>query len=258
MSIYVPTYINRVISVWMRHRKCYFKNLLANGFPPFLEPLFFLAAIGIGLGKHIDDIMGIKYSKYVASGLLASTAMFTATFELTYGTFIRMHYEKIYYAMLCTPVGVAEAFLGEILWAGTKGFMFSSAVLITITMFGLVDSFWALLTPFVGFVAGSIYGAMALIVTSYVKDINNFNFYITGCCTPMFFLSGIVLPVDELPGILKKIAVFIPLTNCVNLMRALIIGKFDQGLVFDVAWIAVCLPVLVIVSICCIRKRLII
>jgi len=258
MNINVPSYLNRVISVWMRHRKCYFKNLVANGFPPFLEPLFFLAAIGIGLGRHVDEIMGIKYAKFVASGLLASTAMFTATFELTYGTFIRMQYERIYHAMLSTPVGVAEAFVGEILWAGTKGFMFSGAVLCTITVFGLVDSIWALLTPCVGFITGALFGALALIVTSMVKDMNNFNFYITGCCTPMFFLSGIVLPVNELPGLLKKIAVFMPLTNCVNLMRALILGKFHYALLIDLAWLAVSLPILVVSAVHCIKRRLII
>ena len=40
-----PPLYHRLYSVWYRHMRVYTKNLITNGFPPFLEPLIFLAAI---------------------------------------------------------------------------------------------------------------------------------------------------------------------------------------------------------------------
>ena len=253
-----PNFVRRVLSVFYRHYKCYFKHLIANGFPPFVEPLLFLAAIGFGVGRYVNTIDGIKYSLYVAPGLLASTAMFTATFELTYGTHIRMEYKKIYDGMLSTPIGVVDAFIGEILWAGAKGFFFSFAVLVTISFFGLVKSPLALFAPVIGFLTGVIYGSLALIMTSIVKEINNFNFYVTGCCTPMFFLSGIFLPVKELPHILQKISNIIPLTHSVALMRSLILGTVSSANLYNILFLVIFVPPIVWIAIQSIRKRLII
>lgn len=254
----VPGFFWRVFSVWLRHHKCYTRDLFANGFPPFIEPLLFLAAIGFGLGKYVETIDGVKYSLYIAPGLLASTAMFTSTFELTYGTYVRMEHEKIYDAMLATPVGITDAFLGEILWAGGKGLFFSTAVLIVITLFGLVQSPACIIAPFVGFLTGSLFGALALIVTSYVKDMNNFNFYITGCCSPMFFLSGIVIPLKELPPVLKTVAYMIPLSHSVNIMRGLVLGALSPALLLDLLWLIGTLVPVVWFAIYRMKKRLII
>ncbi len=252
-----PGVVRRVTSIWLRHQKCYCKHLLANGFPPFVEPILFLVAIGIGLGRHIHTIDGVAYSHFVASGLMASTSMFTSTFELTYGTYIRMEFAKVYDSILSTPISVADAFVGEILWAGSKGVFFSTAVLITISLMGMVHSPLGILAPVVGGITGVIYGALALIVTSYVKDINNFNFYITGACTPMFFLSGIFIPVDELPGYLQQLSYWVPLTHCVSLMRALIFGTIALSHLTDLAWLLICIVIVVFLAVMRMKKRLI-
>lgn len=258
IQVTAPGVVRRIISIWQRHQKCYVKNLFANGFPPFVEPILFLLAIGIGLGRHIDTIEGVPYSHFVASGLLASTAMFTSTFELTYGTYIRMEFGKVYDAILSTPVSLSDAFIGEILWAGSKGVFFSSAVLITIGLFGMVHSPLCLLAPLIGGLTGIIYGSMALIVTSYVKDINNFNFYVTGCCTPMFFLSGIIIPINELPRVMQVISYWVPLTHSVAIIRGLILGSVGGAQFADLAWLMVCIPLVMSLAILRIRKRLII
>ncbi|MCB1194992.1 ABC transporter permease [bacterium] len=253
-----PGFIQRVLSVFYRHYKCYFKHVVANGFPPFVEPLLFLAAIGFGVGRYVNTIEGMKYSEYVAPGLLASTAMFTATFELTYGTHIRMEYKRIYDGILSTPIGIVDAFVGEVIWAGAKGLFFSLAVLITISFFGLVHSPWALCAPAVGFLTGIIYGALGLIMTSFITEINNFNFYVTGCCTPMFFLAGIFMPVKELPVVLQKVSYCIPLTHSVNLMRGLVLGKLESFHVHNLLFLIIIIPPVVWFAIRCIKKRMII
>ena len=111
----------------------------ATAFPPFLEPLLFLAGVGLGLGKYITQSMeGLHYIEFLGTGLLVTASMFTAAFECTFGTFIRLEFEKVYDGMLAAPITANNLIVGEILWAGTKGLFFSFSVLCVLAAFGIV------------------------------------------------------------------------------------------------------------------------
>jgi len=99
-----PPLVARIVSVWFRHVRVYSRNLISNALPPFLEPLIFLVGIGIGLGRYIETMDGFPYLEYLGSGLLVTAAMFTAAFECTFGTYIRMEFDKVYEGMLAAPL----------------------------------------------------------------------------------------------------------------------------------------------------------
>jgi len=175
--------------------RVYAQNFFSNAFPPFWEPLIFLAGIGLGLGKYITEPMdGLKYIEFLSTGLLVTTAMFTAAFECSFGTFVRLEFEKVYDGMLAAPMTVNNLIVGEMIWAGTKGFFFSFVVLCILTLFGVVALPYSLLAPFVGFLTALMFSALSLLVTSFVKTIQHFNFYFTGLISPMFFFSGVNYP----------------------------------------------------------------
>ena len=183
-----PPLGRRLFSVWYRHMRVYTQNIFSNGLPPFHEPLIFLAGIGLGLGKYITQSMeGLAYLEFLGTGLLVTTAMFTSAFECSFGTFIRLEFEKVYDGMLAAPITVNNLIIGEIIWAGTKGFFFSFAVLCILTIFRVIPLPYSLLAPFVGFITGVMFATLSLLVTSFVKTINHFNFYFTGLLSPMFF-----------------------------------------------------------------------
>ena len=232
-----PPFFHRITSVWYRHMRVYTKNLITNGFPPFLEPLIFLSAIGLGLGKYVTEMGGIPYIKFLASGLLVTAAMFTAAFECSYGTYIRLEFEKAYNGMLAAPITVNDLLMGEILWAGTKGLFFSTAVLTVISIFGILSVQLFLVVPILGFLTGMMFAAISLFVTSFVRDINQFNFYFTGFISPMFFFSGVVFSLDNLPSFMKIIAEVLPLTHVVRLVRACCLTGFSEWVFFDLGYI---------------------
>ena len=195
-----PPLSRRLFSVWYRHTRVYTKNLISNGLPPFLEPLLFLLGVGLGLGTYITQSMeGLSYIEFLGTGLLVTAAMFTAAYECTFGTFIRLEFEKVYDGMLAAPITVNDLIVGEIIWAGTKGVFFTFAVLCVLTAFRIVHLPAGLLTPLVGFLTGLMFATLSLWVTSFVKTINHFNFYLTGIISPMFFFSGVVFPISNLP-----------------------------------------------------------
>lgn len=215
-----PSGWNRISSVWYRHVRVYNSNFLSNAFPPFLEPLILLAGLGIGFGSYIQTMGAMSYILFLASGIIVSSSMYTAAFECTYGTFIRLEFDHVYDGMLGAPISPTNLIIGEILFAGTKGFIFALAVLIVTWLTGIIDYPLSIMAAFIGFICGIMFGTLSMWITSLVKNINHFNFYFTGLLSPMFFFSGAVFPIENLPQVMQWVAETIPLTHVVRLARA--------------------------------------
>ena len=253
-----PPLSQRLFSVWYRHMRVYTKNLVSNGLPPFLEPMLFLAGVGLGLGRYITQTMeGLPYIEFLGTGLLVTASMFTAAYECTFGTFIRMEFEKAYDGMLAAPITVNNLIVGEIIWAGTKGLFFSFAVLCVLSVFRIIHLPHGLLAPLVGFLTGLMFGTLSLFITSFVKTINHFNFYLTGFVSPMFFFGGVVFPVSKLPSSVRFIAEVVPLTHVVRVARAICIDRYSLGLSGDLIYIIVFIAVFGTLAVKRLRGRLI-
>jgi lipooligosaccharide transport system permease protein len=253
-----PPILWRLFSVWYRHMRVYTNNIFSNGLPPFLEPLLFLAGVGLGLGKYITQSMeGLTYIRFLGTGLLVTTAMFTASFECTFGTFIRLEFEKVYDGMLAAPITANNLIIGEMIWAGTKGLFFSFAVLCILALFGIVSLPRSLLAPLVGFITGLMFSTLALLITSFVKTINHFNFYFTGVLSPMFFFSGVIFPISNLPRIVRPIAEIVPLTHAVRLVRAACTISYQPKLLLDIVYIVVFILVVGFFAVNRLKKRLV-
>jgi len=238
--------------------RVYTQNIFSNGCPPFVEPLIFLAGVGLGLGKYItESVDGLRYIEFLGTGLLVTTAMFTASFECSFGTFIRLEFEKVYDGMLAAPITARDLIIGEMLWAGTKGFFFSFAVLCVLTAFGIVRLPYGLLAPFVGFITGLMFSTIALLITSFVKTINHFNFFFTGFISPMFFFSGVVFPVENLPAFVRPIVELVPLTHAVRLVRAVCTNRYNPPLLLDALYAVLFIAVIGFFAIRRLKKRLV-
>jgi lipooligosaccharide transport system permease protein len=214
--------------VWYRHVRVYCKTLLANATPPVLEPLFFFVAIAYGLGGFVptSGFDGLPYRSYVAAGMVVSSAMFTGVFETMYGTFVRLVYQKTYAAMLGTHLRIHEMFVGELLFAASKGAVFATVVLLVTMLLGAQPTAWCVLVPLVGFATAYLFACLGLIITSYVKMINNFSFFATGVITPLFYFSGTFFPIRGRSALLDVISVLVPLTAPIELSRALFKAQF--------------------------------
>ncbi|MGH3088822.1 MAG: ABC transporter permease, partial [Rubrobacteraceae bacterium] len=143
-KIHIPS-LRGAFRVWQRDLTIFRKFWKPALFPNFIEPFFYLAALGLGLGAFVQDINGEDYLFYIAPGLLASNAMFAASFEATFNTFVKLKIHNIYDAIISTPVNAEDIVAGEYLWAGTRAALYGSAFLIVLTALGLVSSWWALL-----------------------------------------------------------------------------------------------------------------
>lgn len=212
------TVLRRNFKVW---QKLIIASLLGN----FAEPLLYIAAIGYGLGRFIGEMGGLPYEVFLATGIICSTAMNTASFEGMYSCYTRMSVQKTWEAILMTPLGVRDVVLGEMLWMATKTLINGSCILLVISLLGLVSGWQAIFAlPFI-FLAGLCFGSLALIVTSYSKSYDFFMYYFTLILTPMMLFSGVFFPIDALPEFIKILMSILPLSHVVALVRPVLTNQ---------------------------------
>jgi lipooligosaccharide transport system permease protein len=246
----------RFIRVWQRNRDVFFR-LWHSEVPGFIaEPVVVLVAFGFGLGTYIGLVGGQSYMEFIAPGIIASYAMFSASFECTYASFIRMEYQNTYDAILTTPLNVEDIIAGEIFWGATRSLMTGSVILFIALAFQLVHSPWAALIPAVALLEGVMFASIALFYTSLVPAIYTFNYYFTLFITPMFFLSGVFFPIENFPTLVQRIAWAVPLTSVVRLNRALFQGEFNPSLLIALAIMVLVAAVFFSLAMFTMRRRL--
>jgi lipooligosaccharide transport system permease protein len=248
--------IKRAFRVWQRHAKVYTKLYRSSIALNFVEPVLYLAALGLGLGAYVKEINGIPYVNFIAPGIIASSAMFAATYECSYGTYVRMTYQKTFDAILATPVNVNDLIAGEMMWGASKSALYGTIIMAVISAFGLVDSPLVLCLIPLLFVGGLIFAEISLVFVAIVPGIDSFNYFYTLLMTPMFLFSGIFFPVDGLPPLVVKIAYFTPLYHLVNICRAFSSGKLFVSLA-DAAWLVIVALILAPYTFRLMRRRLI-
>lgn len=248
----------RFIRMWQRNRDVFYKVWLPE-MPGFVvEPIIILLAMGAGLGAFVGFVGGQSYMQFIAPGIICSYAMYSATFECTYGAFVRMEHQKTYDAIIATPLSVEDVIAGEILWGATRSLMTGTSILIIAAAFQLVHSPWALLVPVVVFMEGLLFASFSIFITSIVPTIYNFNYYFTLFITPMFFFSGVFFPLDSFPQVVQNLSWLAPLTPVVRLTRALVNGGIEPGLLWSLGLIVLLIVVFFAISLASMRRRLVI
>lgn len=191
------------------------------------DPVFYLLALGYGLGGFVGEVDGLAYVAFLGSGLIATNVMNTATFEGLYLAYTRMETQQTWESMLCAPVSMADVVFGEILWAGTKSTVSVSLFFLVLCLPGVVQPGISLLVIPAGFLGGLCFGSMALVVTSYSTSYEFFLYYMTLVVTPMILLSGVFFPLSSLPEALQVVSRFLPLQQLVEFVRAVFFGAAD-------------------------------
>jgi lipooligosaccharide transport system permease protein len=257
-NLWLPKLTYRLWKVWHRNFDVFMKTYKVNFVPPLLEPIFYLLALGLGLGTFVTSIEGLSYPRFIAPALVSVSMMYGSFFECTYGSFVRMYYQKTFDGIITTPVSVEEVIAGEVLWGATRAVINSTIVLAVVAAFGLISSPLALLVPPFAFLVGLMFSSIAICFTAIAPNIDFFNYPGFLFITPMFLLSGTFFPLTILPPAVQAVTqIFLPLTHAVNLTRWLILGRPEMSLLLSFVWILAVTTVFFIISIRMMTRRLI-
>lgn len=247
----------RFVAVWQRNLRVWRKLMMPSLLGNFGEPVLYLLAFGYGFGQLVGELDGMSYMMFIASGIICSSAMFTASFEGMYSAYTRMAEQNTWLAMLATPLTLDDIIFAEAIWAATKGFASAVAILIVATTLGLVSDVRALLALPVIFLAAFTFGSLALIVTAVSQSYDFFLYYFTLAVTPMLLLSGVFFPLEGLPEWVQTLALSLPLAHVVEIVRPLMTGSWPTQVALHLTVIASYGVIAFIVASALIHRRLI-
>lgn len=218
----------------------------------FFEPVFYLVAMGQGLGSLVGVLPGpdgspISYAAFIAPGLLAASAMNGAVFDSTYNVFFKLKYNRLYDAMLATPLGPVDIALGEIGWALIRGGLYALGFLAVMAGFGLLASPWALLALPAALLVAFAFAAVGMAAMSFMRSWQDFDL-VTLVTLPMFLFSTTFYPLSVYPRWLQIVVECLPLYHAVELMRGLTTGAVHVGMFGNLAYFLVMIAIGVTVA----------
>ena len=230
-SLFRPPQISwRWLPVFRRHLLVWKKLAIPSLVGNIAEPLITLVAFGYGLGALIGSVnlngSTVPYILFLASGSVCTSAMNAASFEALYSAFSRMQVQRTWDGIMNAPVRLDDVVFAEMLWAAFKALFTSAVILAVMLALGISHSPMLLLAlPLLGLV-GITFSCIALIFNALAKGYDFFTYYFTLFLTPTMFLSGVFFPRDQLPGVMRVISDWLPLTAAVELVRPLFLGQW--------------------------------
>jgi len=249
----------RSFLVFYRNLVSYKRFVIPTLVGSLVQPVFYLVTFGIGMGAYMGEFGGKTYLLFLVPGVLISSVMMSATFECLYGAFVKMIHEKLYDSLIATPVSAEDAVFGDILWGAFRGLISGGLMMAVAFFMGVfpVSLPAGLLLGLLMVLIGIMFGALAMIVTSYAPNFDFFNYYTELVVTPMLFFSGVFFPLDNFPAWMKTLAQFMPLTHAVEISRAVYSGVYPKSVIFNLAFILALTAIVLVFGLGRMKKRLI-
>lgn len=247
--------------VWamvQRNRDVYWKTWKTNFLPPLLEPLLYIVALGYGLGFFVREVEGVPYAQFIAPAILCITMMQSAFFETTYGSFVRMWFQKTWDAVTATPLSLDDVVAGELVWAALKSTINTGLMAIVVSLLGLLPPLLILPMLPLAFVTGLAFAGLGMMFSAKVPHIDAFQFGIFLLITPMMLFSGTYFPLSQMPKVAWWIAQALPLTHAVAIARPIALGHPAAIPWWSVVYLLVAAIVLPATALAWMRRKLVV
>jgi lipooligosaccharide transport system permease protein len=198
-----------------------------------VQPVLFLAAMGLGLGDLVDqnqgNVDGVPYLTFIAPGLLAASAMLVGGTEALWPLMGRLKWLGSYKAMVATPITPGDAFGGWMLWIGLRTAIAAAAFLLVAAVLGAVPSAWGILAVPAAVLCGAAFAAPIGAYTATQENDLKFPVMVRLGLIPLFLFSGTFFPVEELPNSLQPLVWLSPLWHGIELTRGATTGDLAFG-----------------------------
>jgi lipooligosaccharide transport system permease protein len=197
-------------------------------------PLFYLGAMGYGLGSLVDKngtgaLGGVPYVVFVAPAVLAVQAMNSGLSNALFPVFGGIHWHKVYIAARATMLRPADIFRGHLMFITMRITMNSAFFVIVMAAFGLIRSPWAVLLLPAAALCGFAFAVPIAAWAVTLEHETTMNYPIRFGAVPLMLFSGTFFPISQLPGWIRPLAYATPLWHGVALCRGLSLGNLSPG-----------------------------
>jgi ABC-2 type transport system permease protein len=232
------TELDGLYALWYREFKVFLREK-SRIVSSLFTPLLWIVVFGGGLGSSVS-LGGTNYQVFIFPGILTMTILFSSIF---FGLYIvwdkRIDFFK---EVLVAPLSRLTIFAGKTLGGCTDALIQGSLMLAFGVILGV--SYSALMVALVMIfmlVLASAVVSIGLIIGSFMESPEGFNLIVSFLVFPLFFLSGALFPIDNLPSWLRAFTTLNPVTYAVDGMRGVILGMstfpvmMDLGILFGFA-----------------------
>lgn len=253
-----PTWLRSFWRNWYVYRKTWRSSLTTT----FLEPVLYLAAMGLGVGSlvnhHSGGVYGVPYLSFVAPGLLAASMLQVGVSDCSYPVLGGFKWERTFWAEVATPLSVGDVVGGKLIWEVARFGSVSALFLVVMVAFGVVRSPLAVFMVPAAVLSGmSTATVTAAFAATQDSDLAMSLLFRLGVL-PMNLFAGVFYPVSRLPAWLQAVAQVIPLTHGVDILRALSLGTgLGWRLVLDALYLAAWTAAGVVLSLRTFGRRLV-
>jgi lipooligosaccharide transport system permease protein len=209
----------------------------------FVNPILFLASLGLGLGTFIDASpadLGVPYVTFVATGLIAATAMQAGAADGTFPVMAGIKWRKGFFAIVTTPVGAHDIVYGKTLWGAIRTTFILLVFVVIAVAFQALELRPALLSIAPGVLTGLAFTTTSIAFTATRENEMSLSTLFRFVITPLFLFSGTFFPISQLPSFLQPVAYATPLFHGVELVRKVALPGIDDRVVTAIpVWVHV-------------------
>ena len=230
--------MNAIYVLWLREVKKYSRSrvqIIAS----LGQPLLYLLVLGFGLGPVFQKAGGGSYLQFMAPGIVGMAVLFTSVFSG-----IALLWDRQFGFLketLVAPVPRIYVMIGRTLGGATVAMLQGALIVVVcliagfrpVSLIGIPLGF-----AFMALIA-IVFAALGTSIGSSLQDMQGFQLIMNFLVLPIFFLSGALFPLNNLPKALGFVTKLDPLSYGVDGLRAALIGASHFGATVDAVVLAV-------------------
>jgi ABC-2 type transport system permease protein len=224
--------VQAIYILWLRELKRYSRSR-AQIIASLGQPLLYLLALGFGLGPVFEQAGRGSYVQFVAPGVIAMSVLFTSIFSG-----IGLLWDRQFGFLketLVAPVPRLHVMMGRTLGGATVSLIQGVMVLVVCLAAGFRPDRLSALPLAFGFMVliSVVFAALGTVIGSTLQNMQGFQLIMNFLVMPIFFLSGALYPLNNLPAGLVVATRLDPLTYGVDGLRGAFIGASHFSLALD-------------------------
>jgi ABC-2 type transport system permease protein len=224
--------MSAIYILWLRELRRYTRSkvqIIAS----LGQPVMYLVALGFGMGAVFQQAGRGSYLQFMAPGVIAMTVLFSATFSG-----IALLWDRQFGFLketLVAPVPRVFIMLGRTCGAATVALIQGCLVAVVCVIACFRPVSLALLPEALAFLAliALVFAGVGTTVGSSLKDMQGFQMVMNFLVMPLFFLSGALYPLDNLPRAFAAVTRVDPLSYGVDGLRSALITQSHFGSALD-------------------------
>jgi ABC-2 type transport system permease protein len=233
--------------LWLRQLKRYFRSK-ARIIGALGQPLLFLFALGFGFGPVFERAGEGDYVQFLVPGIIAMSILFTSMFNG-----IEIIWDRQFGFLketLVAPVSRVTIMLGRTLGGASVGIIQGLIILGISLLVGFQIGSPAGLPAALLFMVliATLFTALGTAIASVLEDMHGFQLIMNFLVMPLFFLSGALFPIHNLPAAVGMLVRLNPLSYGVDGLRGALLGVYQIGFLTNFIVLALCMLFLVAVG----------